>query len=130
MNNFLHNVYEKMSIQKNRYGMYHKTLFHLHTPASFDYRLLKKWKDSIKYKNANEEELVQVCIKRKVLPEEKYFANPIIKNDIFSSKKEWLSYILLANELLCNDYEFVVVADHNTIKGIAKLQTTVKERKN
>lgn len=43
-------VYNKICSVKSKYGIYHKTLFHLHTPASYDYKLLEGWKPEDFYK--------------------------------------------------------------------------------
>lgn len=45
---------------------------------------------------------------------------------IFEDTKELLAYLLIAHELLINEYEIVVVADHNTFDGVNKLKTCVK----
>ena len=38
-------VYKTIRGEKNKFGSYRKTLFHVHTPESHDYRLFKKWED-------------------------------------------------------------------------------------
>ena len=60
-------VYNKICSVKSKYGIYHKTLFHLHTPASYDYKLLEGWKPE-DFLQVTENQLVELCLKKKVLP--------------------------------------------------------------
>lgn len=116
-NNHLNNIYQKIKNTPAKYGEYRKTLFHLHTPASHDYRLLQEWDDN-KYKSSSDEELIRLCIERKVFPDAFDLSEPGVPKDlasIFKDKKEWLSYCLLAHVLFKNQYEWILVSDHNTI---------------
>lgn len=119
-------AYEAITKDKVKYGVYHKTCFHVHTPASYDYRLLKNWTDS-KYKDSTDEELYNICVNNHVFPKEIIkFEDIKIDQDHFSSVKEFLSYILLANAIKENSIEIVLVADHNNINGFKKLQIAIK----
>ena len=60
-------AYQAMTKEKVKYGVYHKTCFHVHTPASYDYRLLKDW-DHTKYSKASDQELYDICVERRVIP--------------------------------------------------------------
>ena len=40
----INDIYKKIKDTKNKYGTFYKTLFHLHTPESYDYKLRKDWK--------------------------------------------------------------------------------------
>ena len=119
-------VYERMSAIDKKYGFYHKTLFHLHTPASHDYTLISSWRHD-DYAKADEEQIMQCCMQKNVVPQREYLTSVTLDNErsIYTTKEEWLSYILLANELVCNDYEIVVVTDHNSIAGISKLELAI-----
>lgn len=120
-------AYEAITKDKVKYGVYHKTCFHVHTPASYDYRLFKGWTDS-RFKEATDEELYSLCVKNHVFPEEIIkIENIAIEKDHFSSVKEFLSYILLANAIKENSIEIVLVADHNNINGFEKLQIAIKK---
>ncbi|HGQ7592075.1 TPA: hypothetical protein ACL1TO_002014, partial [Streptococcus pneumoniae] len=44
---------------------------------------------------------------------------------VFSSSKEYISFLMLAEAIIKNGIEIVVVTDHNTTKGIKKLQMAV-----
>jgi len=44
-NNEIKKAYDELLKTKNKCGKYSKTLFHIHTPASHDYRLFKVWND-------------------------------------------------------------------------------------
>ncbi len=39
-------AYETMIKLKEKFGTFHKTCFHVHTPASYDYKLLDGWSDA------------------------------------------------------------------------------------
>ena len=41
-------AYKAIRGEKNKFGSYRKTLFHVHTPESHDYRLFKKWNDYVR----------------------------------------------------------------------------------
>lgn len=124
----LKKIYERMSTISIKYGIYHKTLFHLHTPASYDYTLFSSWKHE-EYAKADENKLLQCCMQRKLVPQREYLSNVTLDNErsIYSTRKEWLSYLLLANELVCNNYEIVAVTDHNSVGGIRKLELAIKD---
>ena len=59
--NMIEDVYKKIKDTKNKYGTYYKTVFHLHTPESYDYKLRKEWK-SEEYKKKTVEEIFQECV--------------------------------------------------------------------
>lgn len=44
-NNEIKKAYDELLKTKNKCGKYSKTLFHIHIPASHDYRLFKVWND-------------------------------------------------------------------------------------
>jgi len=44
-NNEIKKAYDELLKTKNKCGKYSKTLFHIHTPVSHDYRLFKIWND-------------------------------------------------------------------------------------
>ena len=60
-------IYNTITSEKTKYGVYRKTLFHLHTPASYDYHLLKDW-DAEKYKTCPEDKIIEQCYKQEIVP--------------------------------------------------------------
>ena len=121
-------IYQKISNAKTNYGLYHKTLFHLHTPASHDYKMFAGW-EAKDYQNLTEEKLIEICRQRRVMPPIINLSEVNLENEkrIYDSRKEWLSYLLVANEIVENDYEIVVVTDHHNINGVEKLELAVKD---
>lgn len=120
-------AYDAITGGKKHYGKYHKCCFHLHTPVSYDYSLLGEWNVD-QYKDASAQQILEKCIERHVI------INTITLDDVkvegelgcYDSKKELLSYLLLANSLLSAGIEIVLVSDHNTIRGIDKLKVAIK----
>lgn len=121
-------AYKKISHCSSTYGTYKKTLFHLHTPASYDYKLLERWNKQ-EYQAATDEDLLSILQTEKNFP-----SNFNIKTTSFEKihnkycdNKELLSYLMLAYELLIKEYEIVLVSDHNTISGIYKLEAMIEK---
>lgn len=120
-------VYEAITGGKKSYGKYHKCCFHLHTPVSYDYALLRDW-DSDQYKKSSAQVILEKCIERHVV------INTITLDDVkaegelgcYDNQKELLSYLLLADSLLAAGMEIILIADHNTIQGIDKLKVAIK----
>lgn len=121
-------VYEHMCQIKKKYGTYHKTLFHLHTPSSRDFRLYADWSHE-DYVSADEDTLIRCCLQRGIVPDRKYLDERELTGDysMYETKQEWLSFLLLADEIIHNMYEFVVVTDHNCITGINKLEQATND---
>ena len=117
---------KKIKQEKCRYGEYKKICLHIHTPASYDYKLRSEW--SVKdYKEATEDSIFCICLEQKVFPKD-YSITDIPSQDtksVFSSKKELMAYLLLANSLIKNSIEMAVVTDHDTIDGVEKLRKAV-----
>lgn len=118
----LFKIYDKMV--KNKYcgGKFYKTCFHLHTPESYDYKLMPDW-DENKYLSASEEEIFNICKDEKVIPPNFSLENIKLEGNLslFSDKKDLLSFLLLANSLIVNSFDIIIVSDHNTIEGVDKL---------
>ncbi|MEG0618943.1 MAG: chromosome segregation protein SMC [Bacilli bacterium] len=120
-------AYNTIKNNKKKYGELKKTIFHLHTPASYDYKLLEKFSYS-DYQKAKDKDIYRICINYEVFPD--IFSDDINKiqynSEVFDSLKEFLSYLLIAKELAKNEIEIVLIADHNTIKGVKKLIEAIK----
>lgn len=123
-------AYNTIKGAKDKYGTYYKTLFHLHTPQSFDYHLRKNWKPE-EYQKKTELDIFAECVKEGVLPESFELQKLELTNKkaMFKDKKEFLAYLLLAHCLLKNDIELVAVTDHNVLGGAEKLECALSELK-
>lgn len=123
----LSQMYKKIIEEKKKFGKYHKTIFHLHTPASYDYKLLADSKYSNYYKECSDEEILEYS--KKEIPILNKFEFEFNNNEdikIFNSKKEFLAYLLIAKKLADNDIEIALITDHNNIDGYAKLLQAIK----
>lgn len=120
-------AYEMMKNMKEKYGTFHKTCFHVHTPASHDYTLIQDW-NSQEYNSASDEDLFSLCVERGVISDVFSITSlPTLEDElaIYKDKKEFLSYLLLANELFLQKIEIVVITDHHTIDGYEKVKKAV-----
>ncbi len=121
-------AYETIKNMKEKFGTFHKSCFHIHTPASYDYKLLNNWSVT-DYMSASDQDIFDICIKRKVFPE-LLTLDSITLDDArscYCNKKEMLSYMLLAEMIIANDIEVVLVSDHHTVNGVGKLRTAIDE---
>ncbi len=121
-------AYETIKGTKERFGIYHKTCFHVHTPVSHDYRLLNTWSEE-DYKRATEQDIYEICKARKVIPNAVNIEDVLFENDRiqYSDRKEKLSYLLLAHSIAEQNIGMVLVADHHTINGVDKLKNAIDE---
>lgn len=121
-------AYETIRNSKEKFGVFYKTCFHIHTPESYDYKLLGLWKPE-DYKKATEQEIFDVCIERGAFPKALTLDDINLEDahSCYCNKKELLSYMLLADKLITNDIEVVLVTDHHTIEGVTKLEVAIKE---
>ena len=122
-------AYNAIKQRKDKFGTFHKMCLHVHTPESHDYQLIKCW-DKNKFKTATlDREIYELCLERKVFPS-------VLTIDFFEPSMELfcdykdrldvLSFLLLAEELIANNIEIVVVADHHTITGVRKLEKAIE----
>ncbi|VLQ03803.1 SMC faily protein [Streptococcus pneumoniae] len=123
-NNKIKSVYQELTNSKEKFGSFHKTLIYLHTPVSYDYKLFSNW-TATKYRKITEDELYDIFFENKKIKVDKtiFFSN--FDKVVFSSSKEYISFLMLAEAIIKNGIEIVVVTDHNTTKGIKKLQMAV-----
>lgn len=124
-----YDAYNKISAEKEQYGRLRKTLVHIHTSISHDYRMLSKWKAK-DFKNSTINDLKEILadlICDKNITKDILDFRKIYKKHIkdFCDEKELISYIILAVKIINNDVEQVVVADHNTIDGCRKLEIAI-----
>ncbi|WP_338539542.1 hypothetical protein [Paenibacillus tundrae] len=124
----LQKAYHMLTESRQKYGDLKKCEFHIHTPASHDYRLVA----NRSYKHLSEKEIVEIAYEHGMFSQElrdfmmteialgKYEGaeyHHSIRKTPFSSFKEYLSYQLIAYTLYENDIEVAVITDHNTIEG-------------
>lgn len=124
-------IYELIAKEKEKFGKFNKAIFHLHTPASYDYCLYeenrnKSEKDKDNYKNLTDDDLYDIAIKEKLFFDK---GKLTYNKNIFSSTKEYISYLLIADKLIKNNIKTVVLSDHNTIKGYKKLTEAISIHK-
>lgn len=118
-------AYKSIIESKKNYGVYRKTCFHLHTPASYDYKLLNSW-DEAQYKNATDDQIYNLCIERNLFPKDHCpLENIEYDNKFFNNRKEFLSYLLLAQSIINNGIEIAVITDHNSISGYKKTKKAI-----
>ena len=95
----LESVYKAICSTKEQYGKYRKTLFHLHTPASHDYRMLSGSSEGF-LKQCTVQELVDVCRDRipfcQAMDMESYSLSEQ-QLQVYEDKREWLAYLLIAH---------------------------------
>lgn len=48
-------AYEAIKQRKEKFGVFYKTCFHVHTPESYDYKLMIDW-DKNRYKTCSDQE--------------------------------------------------------------------------
>lgn len=121
------NAFNAIKKHKNKFGVYHKTCFHVHTPASYDYKLFGDW-DNNRFSESSVNEIWNECVSKGIF--NKYFTLELIQNDTYcldyTDAKEYLSYLILAQSIIRNKIELVLVTDHNTISGVEKLRLSLK----
>lgn len=121
-------AYDTITKAKGKFGVFHKSIFHIHTPASYDCILIDAFEDhQEKYKFCNDTYVYDLCMKHHVfinVPIETFDAE---RFSIYKDRKECLSYLLYASEIINNNIAIAVVTDHNTIEGYDKLTAAVKE---
>ena len=126
----LKKIYADLRNKKVSCGKFHKACLHLHTPASYDYKLLNSW-NSNDYHNATDEDLLEKCKAKNIIIDSVCIDD--IRNEInslpsqpFSNPKEFLAYYLMAFEIIKQKYELILVTDHHTTEGANKLREVLK----
>lgn len=130
--------YKKLISGRRNYGELRKCEFHIHTPASHDYRLI----NNKEYRSLELEEIILFASELEYFNEEQRELmllknsrgefNEIESISFFAEKgydsfKEYLSYQLIAHQLYRNDIEIAVISDHNTISGFKKLELAIND---
>lgn len=107
-------------------------MFHLHTPASYDYCLYEENRELSEdnrknYKNLLESELYEIAIKEDLFINEIKIEDIKYNKKIFEDLKEYISYLLIAHKIIINDIKTVVISDHNTIDGYKKILQAIDD---
>ena len=123
MNDFrtLEEIYQTLSNAKISYGVFHKCLFHLHTPSSHDYKYFET-KEKV-----TESALARKCMERGLFSIDKKdeFLKLYYDDKIFKNECEFFAFILIAATLFQNEIELVLITDHHTIAGYDKLLNAI-----
>ncbi|MEK4510809.1 Spaf_1101 family AAA-like ATPase [Paenibacillus sp. FSL K6-2524] len=138
MGTSLNQNYKNLINVRRKYGELRKFEFHIHTPASHDYRVMNKRI----YHSMNVEEIIQLAYEVNYYNEEQkdYFLQKHMNGELsdidslhyfvekgFDSFKEFLTYQLIAHKLYENEVEIAVISDHNTISGYKKLERAIND---
>lgn len=135
MNLEVKRAYDIIRGKKDKFGSYRKTLFHVHTPESHDYRLFEKWEklSESDWNSLTIDDYMEEVKNRKIFPGEFFLTakgdNILYENysdDGFKNEKEKISFLTVAQSLYNENISVVVVSDHNTTLGIKKLKTAIK----
>lgn len=124
----------------NFYGQFRKTVFHVHTPESHDYMLIEsdtqqllginndKNKNIYSWRDFSSEELIKIAKHVKLFISKEYVIDDLKKYnslDLFESDNELLAFMIQAHIILKEEIELCLVCDHNTTKGLKKLQKAI-----
>lgn len=126
MHNNAIKAYKAFMQADKKSGTFHRGIFHLHTPASYDYLLFQTGDAKVNWSEYSEEQIYDRCCR---ISEPFCMTFPRIEDikaldtqGVYASEKECLAFSCLALMLIRLGIEFVVVTDHNTISGSEKLQ--------
>ena len=114
-------IYRTLSNAKISYGVFHKCLFHLHTPSSYDYKYFETTE------KITEATLARKCMERGLFPADRKdeFLKLYYDDSIFNDTCEFFAFILIATTLFQNEIELVLITDHHTIAGYNKLSNAI-----
>jgi ABC-type lipoprotein export system ATPase subunit len=126
-------IYHSVQKQQRNYGTLKRCEFHLHTPASHDYKI-----NGTPYNDVSDEDLLGIAMSRGVFTTQTYQEKLAMidewrdwertgpRDNPFDSFKEYLAYSLLAHTLYEQKIQMVAVCDHNNINGYSKLKHALK----
>lgn len=114
-------IYQILSKAKTSYGVFHKCLFHLHTPSSYDYEYFET-KEKV-----TESTLASKCVEQGLFPPDKKeeFLKLYYDDKVFNDTCEFFAFILIAAILFKNEIELILITDHHTIEGYDKLRNAI-----
>ncbi|MFN2745237.1 Spaf_1101 family AAA-like ATPase [Bacillus sp. z60-18] len=135
---YINNVYQQIKNQRARYGTLKRCEFHIHTPASYDYKMYK----NLLYEEMTAEQIINVAlevgyinteIRKKILENINHYKSDSYRKELkeksipYYSFKEYLAYQLIAHSLYQKNIEVAIISDHNTISGYSKLKYALEE---
>lgn len=109
-------------------AVYRKVVFHLHTPASFDYKYFNESNSKFK----NEKEFFYILKKDELgnrFNDEKGLISEALLDeykDYYDNYQEEFAYLFIARKLFENNIELALVTDHNTFMGFEKLYKAIE----
>lgn len=119
-------IYESLMQSDKKSGSFHKGVFHIHTPASHDYRLFGSDNEGPYWSEYTTDQIYDRC---RIIDDVFRISFPTLESaeqlnveHIYTTQKECLAYMCLALRILSLGMDYVVVTDHNTITGSQKLQ--------
>lgn len=110
--------------EKNSGARFKKCIFHIHTPASYDYGLFKKFDVNKITIDQVEGVLVEKGFPTNYLSTHGFESLLNLDNSAYSVIQQGL-FFLMAFVLLKEKVEVAVVMDHNTIQGVKQLQAAI-----
>ena len=126
MTNQILEAYSEIMKRRQDYGVFHKCLFHIHTPASYDY-CLRDGEDVDYYFNLSIDDIFMIAVDEGLLLPELFASHDDLPlDDLFTDKKEYIAYLLIAHKLYVDEIEIAVVSDHNNINGFRKLKRAIE----
>ena len=119
-------IYELLMQSDRKSGSFHKGVFHIHTPASHDYRLFGNDSEGPKWSEYTIDQIYDRCCEvddvfRISFPTLES-AEQLNVDKNYKTNEECLAFFCLALRILSLGIDYVVVTDHNTITGSQKLQ--------
>jgi len=115
-------AYKLMKEARKQYGTFHKCLFHIHTPVSYDYGLYEKNKGKSDYSSMTVDEIFRIAQDESLFFPNNELDDIIYDDTFFTDKKEFIAFLLIAHKLTTNKIKIAVITDHNTIAGFSKLE--------
>lgn len=118
-------AYEAINNEKEIFGKFHKTVLHVHTPESHDYKFLEVWSHE-EFKRKTEQDIADIFFKLFNSESKSSYKHAPKNIGMFDNETQFWAFMALAKAIVDKEIEVVVAADHNTLKGIRKLEEAIK----
>lgn len=122
-------VNELIIAGKKSFGKFHKCIFHLHTPASHDYKCNENEDNLVLFKDAKLDDLLELGKANGLINDGLLLDQFSDISSIFKSREEYFGYWLIGRKLVKEGIELVVISDHNTTSGYKKLVSVLQDIK-
>lgn len=125
-------IIDRIEKKSKNEATYRKVLFHIHTPASYDYKYFggeggnySQMKGD--FYNLSVNDLADEINADGPLISEKTFENSSFSEAIWNSSDihEKMAYLLMAKKILESEIYLALVTDHNTFSGFLKLENAI-----